>query len=96
MYCVSTQGVDERMINVHYYYYPIHHKIKQPTSQQSNQFQFHPKPTHLVFLVQVELLDHDGVFVDPLGHVLQDGLNDQQGWDRACDRDIELYANTTE
>ena len=23
MYHVSTQGVDERMINVHYYYYQI-------------------------------------------------------------------------
>ena len=24
MYHVSAQGVDERMINVHYYYYPTH------------------------------------------------------------------------
>ena len=28
MYHVSAQGVDERMINVHYYYYSIHKKLR--------------------------------------------------------------------
>ena len=25
MYHVSTQGIDERMMNVHYYYYPLYY-----------------------------------------------------------------------
>ena len=29
MYHVSTQGVDESMINVHYYYYLLHDCIKR-------------------------------------------------------------------
>ena len=29
MYHASTQGVDERMINVHYYYYVIHGHVDQ-------------------------------------------------------------------
>ena len=36
MYHVSAQGVDEHMINVHYYYY-MNDWIKQPVGQVINQ-----------------------------------------------------------
>ena len=36
MYHVSAQGVDERMINIHYYYYLEEHVV-QPESQPATE-----------------------------------------------------------
>ena len=43
MYYVSTQGIDERMINVHYYCYVLHVLDKQILSSDvSNHYQLKP------------------------------------------------------
>ena len=34
MYHVSAQGIDERMINVHYYYYDVYIYIKKTTNNK--------------------------------------------------------------
>ena len=50
-YHVSAQGVDERMINVHYYYYYAHIKQQQPKAgkarKQIPDQQIYQSPTNV-------------------------------------------------
>ena len=48
MYDVSAQGIDERAINVHYYYYL--HNYQGPNVQEANSAPPPPPPNH-VYLV---------------------------------------------
>ena len=55
MYHVSTQGVDERMINVHYYYYYYRIKILQVDSRLQQFKQPRSNPHWLRVSLEIKL-----------------------------------------